>query len=102
MAATNHLELLKLKDEAEISFIIEKTVGKLLKTQNIFEDDSFLDPSEALKIKIEMIKNLNIWKFYLTVWFTMFRLACPDHNWHFYIITRQFKYNIMESKSSSG
>ena len=33
-AATKHLDLLKQKDKAESSFIIEKTVGKLLKTQN--------------------------------------------------------------------
>ena len=32
-AATKHLDLLKQKDKAESSFIIEKTVGKLLKTQ---------------------------------------------------------------------
>ena len=32
-AATKHLDLLKQKDKAESSFIIEKTVGKL-KTQN--------------------------------------------------------------------
>ena len=31
---------------------------------DMFEADSFPDPSEALKINIEMIKNLNIWKFY--------------------------------------
>merc|ERR1719318_2435321 len=33
-AASKHLDLLKQKDKAESSFIIEKTVGKLLKTQN--------------------------------------------------------------------
>ena len=33
-AATKHLELLKQKDEAESSFIIEKIVGKLLRMQN--------------------------------------------------------------------
>ena len=38
----------------------------------MFEGDSFSDPSEALKIKIEMIKNLNIWKFY----FLLFGLQC--------------------------
>ena len=33
-AATKHLELLKQKSETEINFIIEKIVGKLLRTQN--------------------------------------------------------------------
>ena len=33
-AATKNLELLKQKDETEISFNIEKIVGKLLRTQN--------------------------------------------------------------------
>ena len=33
-AATKHLDLLKQKDEAESSFIIEKIVGKLLRKQN--------------------------------------------------------------------
>ena len=32
-ADTKHLELLKQKDESESSFIIEKTVGKRLRTQ---------------------------------------------------------------------
>ena len=32
VAATKHLELLKQKDKAESSFIIEKIVGKLLRT----------------------------------------------------------------------
>ena len=36
-AATKHLELLKQKDEAESSFIIEKIVGKLLnRTLDLF------------------------------------------------------------------
>jgi hypothetical protein len=34
VAATKHLELLKQKDEAESSFIIEKIVGKLLSKQD--------------------------------------------------------------------
>jgi hypothetical protein len=37
VAATKHLELLKQKDEAESSFIIEKIVGKLLnRTLDLF------------------------------------------------------------------
>ena len=42
LAVTKHLELLKQKDEAEGSFIIEKIVGKLLRTQNRFIHIIFL------------------------------------------------------------
>jgi hypothetical protein len=41
-ATTKHLELLKQKDEAESSFIIEKIVGKLLnRTLDLFH---FINP----------------------------------------------------------
>ena len=50
---TKHLELLKHKDEAESSFIIEKIVGKLLnKTLDLFH---FIYP----------LKDSNRWEFYL-------------------------------------
>ena len=51
MAANKHLYLLKQKDEAKSSFIIEKIVGKLLRTQNTRPFPLYLPP--------------NGWKFYL-------------------------------------
>ena len=52
-AATKHLELLKQKDEAESSFIIEKIVGKLLnRTLDLFH---FIYP----------LQDSNRWEFYL-------------------------------------
>ena len=41
-AATKHLELLKQKDKAESSFIIEKIVGKLLKERRTLEETKTL------------------------------------------------------------
>ena len=29
----------------------------------------------------------------------MFWLACPDHNWQFYITSMQYKYNLIENES---
>jgi hypothetical protein len=47
-AATKHLELLKEKDEADSSFIIEKIVGKLLnRTLDLFH---FIYPLPELQI----------------------------------------------------
>ena len=45
VAATKHLELLKQNDEAESSFIIEKMVGKLLRTQNTRPFPLYLPPA---------------------------------------------------------
>jgi hypothetical protein len=51
-ATTMHLELLKQKDEAESSFIIEKIVGKLLRMQNIRPFPLYLHPSRFQWIRV--------------------------------------------------
>ena len=51
-AATKHLELLKQKDEAESSFIIEKIVGKLLRTQNTRPFPLYLPPARFQWMKV--------------------------------------------------
>ena len=51
-AATKHLELLKQKDEAEGSFIIEKIVGKLLRTQNTRPFPLYLHPARFQWIRV--------------------------------------------------
>ena len=45
-AATKYLELLKQKDKAEGSFIIEQIVGKLLRTETTRPFTLFLSPSK--------------------------------------------------------
>jgi hypothetical protein len=48
VAATKHLELLKQKDEAESSFLIEKIVGKLLsRTLDLFHFNYTLRDSDG-------------------------------------------------------
>jgi hypothetical protein len=44
-AATKHLEVLKERDEAEPSFIIEKIVGKLQRTENTRPFPLYLHPA---------------------------------------------------------
>ena len=52
VAATKHLELFKQKHKAEVSFIIERIVGKLLITQNTRPFPLYPTPARFQWIKV--------------------------------------------------